>query len=72
MAKPMLTGRIEGAGPDLIKSNHAGLAVLLLAAVLSFWVWQWQTSPQGQSGAGFGASLGTGVATFLKAQSDDD
>jgi hypothetical protein len=52
------------------------LAVLLLAAVLSFWVWQWQTSPQGQSGAvlgaGFGASLGTEVATFLKAQSVDD
>ena len=72
LAKPMLTGRLEGAGPDLIRSNHVGLAVLLLATVLSFWVWQWQTSPQGQSGVGFGASLGTGVATFLKAQSDDD
>lgn len=80
LAAPMLTGRVEGAGPDLIKSNHGGLAVLLLAAVLSFGVWQWQTSPQGESGAVhgagfgavFGASLGTEVATFLKAQSVDD
>jgi len=46
LATPMLTGRVEGAGPDLIKSNHAILAFLLLASVLSFWVWQWQTSPQ--------------------------
>lgn len=46
LATPMLTGRVEGAGPDLIKSNHTILAFLLLASVLSFWVWQWQTSPQ--------------------------
>lgn len=72
LAAPMLTGRLEGAGPDLIKSNHVGLAMLLLATVLSFWVWQWHTAPQSQSGAGWGASLGTGVATILKAQSDDD
>ena len=76
LAAPMLTGRVEGAGPDLIKSNHVGLAVGLLAVVLSFWVWQWQTSPQGPSGAVFSASfgthIGTGVTTFLKAQSNDD
>ena len=46
LATPMLTGRVEGAGPDLIKSDHSILAFLLLASVLSFWVWQWQTSPQ--------------------------
>jgi len=46
-ALSMLTGRIEGAGPDLIKHNHAWLAALLLAAVLAFISWQWQQSPQG-------------------------
>ena len=42
LAAPMLTGRSEGKGPDLIQSNHWVLAVLLILAVLSFWVWQWQ------------------------------
>ena len=46
-AQPMLTGRTEGAGPDLVKHNHAWLAGLLLAAVLAFISWQWQQSPQG-------------------------
>ena len=58
-ALPMLTGRIEGAGPDLIKRNHAWLAVLLLAGVLAFFGWQWQQSPQGlmpSSGWAGGAS----------------
>lgn len=47
LALPMLTGRTEGAGPDLVKHNHAWLAVLLLAGVLVFFGWQWQQSPQG-------------------------
>jgi cytochrome b len=42
---PMVTGRMEGAGPDLLKSNHAAVAALLLAAVLGFWAWQWQQAP---------------------------
>ncbi len=68
LATPMLTGRVDGAGPDLIKSNHLTWAVLLLAAVLSFWVWQWQTSPQGQSEPGVsGLHAAPG-----KAQSEDD
>jgi cytochrome b len=46
-ALPMITGRIEGAGPDLARRNHGALAALLLAAVLGFWAWQWQQSPQG-------------------------
>ncbi len=68
LAAPMLTGRVEGAGPDLIKSNHVTLAVLLLAAVLSFWIWQWQTSPQFQADTLFKG----GFSEFVKAQSEDD
>lgn len=45
-AAPMLTGRMEGAGPDLAKRNHAWLAMLLLAAVLSYWAWEWQQAPR--------------------------
>lgn len=68
LASPMLTGRVEGAGPDLIKSNHSVLAVLLLAAVLSFWLWQWQMSPQNPSEPGLSALHAAGG----KAQSEDD
>ena len=46
-ALPMLTGRQPGTGPDLVPRNRAGLAALLLAAVLGFWAWQWQQYPQG-------------------------
>jgi cytochrome b len=49
LATPMLTGRVPGVGPDLIKRNHAVLAAALLAAVLSFWVWQWQSGPPWQA-----------------------
>lgn len=40
-ALPMVTGRIPGAGPDLVKRNHAWLAALLLAGVLAFFFNQW-------------------------------
>jgi cytochrome b len=74
LAAPMLTGRVEGVGPDLIRSNHRPLAVLLLAAVLSFWGWQWQTSPQAQAQAQPQAELGTSWLhpAAGQAQSDDD
>ena len=74
LAAPMLTGRVEGNGPDLIQSNHWPLAALLLTAVMSFWVWQWQASPQGQ-GQGQ-AQAETGVSWLHpaagQAQSEDD
>lgn len=44
-AAPMLHGRVEGAGPDLVKNNRAWLAVALLAAVIAFWAWEWQQAP---------------------------
>lgn len=46
-ALPMLTGRIEGAGPDVVKRNRGWLAALLLLAVLAFGAWQWQQYPNG-------------------------
>jgi cytochrome b len=45
-ALPMLTGRVEGAGPDLVKRDRTWLAALLLAAVLGYWAWEWQQAPQ--------------------------
>ena len=46
-AQPMLTGRVDGTGPDLAKKNHAWLAALLLLSVLAFGAWQWQQSSNG-------------------------
>lgn len=46
-AQPMLTGRVDGTGPDLAKRNHAWLAALLLIAVLAYWTWEWRASPSG-------------------------
>jgi cytochrome b len=51
-AKPMVTGRADGVGPDLVRRNHGALAWLLLAAVLAFWTWQWRESPGGLLAAG--------------------
>lgn len=47
LARPMLTGRVAGPGPDLVTRNRAGLAAALLAAVLTFGAWQWQQFPAG-------------------------
>jgi cytochrome b len=47
LVAPMLSGHMDGAGPDLAKRNHLWLAVLLVAAVLAYWTWEWQQSPQG-------------------------
>ena len=46
-ALPMLTGRVEGAGPDLVKRNRAWLAGLMLVAVLTFATLQWRDAPNG-------------------------
>jgi cytochrome b len=45
-ALPMLTGRTEGAGPDLVKHNARWLGLLVLLSVLAYWVWAWQQSAQ--------------------------
>ena len=46
-ALPMLTGRTEGAGPDLVKHNARWLALLVLLSVLAYWTWAWRQSPDG-------------------------
>ncbi|MCU0967927.1 MAG: cytochrome b/b6 domain-containing protein [Rubrivivax sp.] len=46
-AAPMITGRVDGAGPDLARRNLGALALLVLAATIGFVAWQWQQSPQG-------------------------
>ncbi len=72
LATPMLTGRVEGAGPDLVKSNHGLLAILLLSAVVSFWVWQWQDAQQQQGpGVGVAAWLHPASGKAQSMQSDD-
>ena len=53
-ATPMLTGRMPGNGPDLVRSNRAWLAALLLVGVVGYGAWEWQQSPQGLVG---GASM---------------
>ena len=40
LALPMLTGRLEGRGPDLIAHNRVWLAVLLLLCVLAYIAWE--------------------------------
>ncbi len=60
-AAPMVTGRVQGAGPDLVRKNRTWLAALLLMAVLAFGAWQWQASPKGLVPApSWAAASGTG------------
>lgn len=40
-ARPMLSGRQSGPGPDLVKNKRVGLALLLLVALLAYWGWEW-------------------------------
>jgi cytochrome b len=56
---PMLTGRIDGVGPDLVAHNHAWLAGLLLICVLTFFGWQWQQFPHGLLPAQGWAQIGS-------------
>lgn len=44
-ALPMLTGRVDGPGPDLVQHNRRWLAALLLGCVLGFVAWQFASAP---------------------------
>ena len=63
-ALPMLTGRVEGKGPDLVPKNRTWLAALLLIATLAFGAWQWQQSPSGW--------VANGTSTERRRHHDDD
>lgn len=45
--KPMITGRIDGNGPDLVPDERRWLALLLLVAAIAFVAWQWIEAPNG-------------------------
>jgi cytochrome b len=47
MASPMLTGRLDGPGPNPVPHNRVWLAALMLMAVLAYGAWEWQQSPRG-------------------------
>ena len=55
LVAPMVTGRSDGSGPDLVRRPHGLLALALLAAVLAFWTWQWQSAPAPLAGQPAGA-----------------
>ncbi len=59
-AAPMLTGRVDGPGPNLVQQNRPWLAALLLIAVLAYGAWEWQQSPNGLILARALSSLGAG------------
>jgi cytochrome b len=52
LARAMLTGRKQGAPAEGIRRSWRVLGVLLLAAVLAFWVQQWRSAPAPVPAAG--------------------
>jgi len=68
-AMPMLTGRVDGAGPDLVKDNRTWLAALLLMAVLAYAAWEWQQAPNGLIPVSAAAWSGSSVD---RGRHDDD
>lgn len=46
-AQAMLTGRVEGVGPDLVQRNRSWLAAAILLAAIAFSAWEWRNSPEG-------------------------
>lgn len=77
VAAPMLTGRVPGAGPNLVQHNRGWLAGLLLVATLALGAWLWQDTAAAVDGpAPSGPSLtGSGhaqPAEHGRADQDDD
>jgi len=61
----MLTGRVEGVGPDLVRNNRSGWRGLMLLAVLGFGAWQWQQSPAGLVPARHSAAAARPITTAI-------
>lgn len=76
LALPMLTGRVRGAGPSLVRHNRAWLAALLLLAVIGFGAWQWHDSPRGllpgRDGGSAVETPGGAAAGRTQREADDD
>ncbi|MDO8906206.1 cytochrome b/b6 domain-containing protein [Hydrogenophaga sp.] len=72
LALPMLNGRVEGPGPNLVQHNRGWLAALLLIAVLAYGAWEWQQSPKGLVSAQALSSLATGDSRGGGQDGDDD
>jgi cytochrome b len=68
LARPMITGRVDGTGPDLVRHKRSWLAALLLVAVLAFVAWDWRQAPNGL----MPASAWTGNALDRHRHGDDD
>ena len=68
LARPMITGRVDGTGPDLVRHNRSWLAALLLVAVLAFVAWDWRQAPNGL----MPAPAWTGHAAERHRHGDDD
>lgn len=66
LARPMLSGLVDGRGPDLVRDNRRGLAAALLLGVLAFGAWQWQQAPA----AGDGTAAGGPAA--MRSEDDED
>jgi len=75
-ALPMLTGRLRGNGPNLVRHNRTWLAGLLLLAVVALGAWQWRGSPLGLIPVGNGTSSldasGHGAGRDGRDDADDD
>jgi cytochrome b len=70
-AAPMLTGRVEGPGPNLVQKDRSWLAALLLIAVLAYGSWEWQQSPNGLISAQALSSLTAGDGRDRDHDDDD-
>lgn len=54
LVRAMVTGRKQGAPSEGVRRAWRVLGVLLLAAVLGFWVQQWRSAPAPTAGAQYG------------------
>lgn len=76
-AAPMLTGRMPGAGPNLVQHNRGWLAGLLMVATLAFGAWLWRdavtaTDGTAPSTASWMSNGDTGPAGRGRDDRDDD
>lgn len=53
LARPMLNGRVDGRGPDLVPNDRRWLAAWLLLAVLGYFAWEGWHAPVGQALSGW-------------------